>query len=169
MQFFAMTSLLIAAAAVPIDTPKVFPFLAGLAIPPDRLPAGCTIAELPKNFLGVEGFENQWVSTDPRLFAMGDERLPKLLDPTKIEAVYFGIYRERNDVGVIGWAFHSAADAKAAHARLSESYKQEPERMRFWRSGRHVVWLWRDPGTSDACYAALARFVEERVDAAGKK
>ena len=166
MQSIAMLSLLLLAPGVPVDAPQGFPFLAGLTIPKERLPQGCEVAKLPADFLGLRGFQNQAVSTDPRLFVIADERLGDLLDPKLIQATCFGIYREKNDIGIVGWAFQSEEAAKAAHSKLVESYKQEPDRMRFWRAGQHVVWLWRDRGTTDECFAALAKFVEERVDGA---
>ena len=166
MQSIAMLSLLLLAPGVPVDAPQGFPFLAGLTIPKERLPQGCEVAKLPADFLGLRGFQNQAVSTDPRLFVIADERLGDLLDPKLIQATCFGIYPEKTDIGIVGWTFQSEEAAKGAHARLTESYKQEPDRTRFWRAGRHVVWLWRDRGTTDECFAALAKFVEERVDGA---
>lgn len=166
MNLVAVLSVLLLTPCVPADAPKEFPFLASLTIPKERLPQGCEVAKLPADFLGLRGFQNQAVSTDPRLFVIADERLGDLLDPKLIQATCFGIYREKNDVGIVGWAFQSEEAAKGAHARLTDSYKQEPDRMRFWRAGRHVAWLWRDRGTTDECFAALAKFVEERVDVA---
>jgi hypothetical protein len=168
MHAIALLTLLLLTPAAPADAPKEFPFLASLAIPKERLPQGCEVARLPADFLGLRGFKNQAVSTDPRLFVVADERLGELLNPKLIQATCFGIYREKNDIGIVGWAFQSEEAARQAYDKLTESYQQEPDRMRFWRAGRHVVWLWRDPGTSDECFAKLAKFVEERVDGAVK-
>jgi hypothetical protein len=165
MQAIAIFSLLLLAPMAPVDAPKEFPFLAGLTIPKERLPEGCKVADVPADEIGVAGFKNQAVSTDARLFVIADERLGDLLDLKLVQATYFGMYRERKEVGIVGWAFQSEDAAKKAYARLTESYKKEPDRMRFWRAGRHVVWLWRDPGTSDACFAKLEKFVDERVEA----
>lgn len=168
MNVGAVLAVLLLTPSAPVDAPKEFPFLASLTIPRERLPEGCVVAKVPADALGVAGFKNQAVSTDPRLFVIADERLGDLLDPKLIQATCFGIYREKNDVGIVGWAFQSEDAARQAYEKLTDSYKQEPDRMRFWRAGRHVVWLWRDPGTSDECFAKLAKFIEERVRLAGE-
>jgi hypothetical protein len=134
MKLVAVHCVLVLATAVPIDAPQVFPFLTSLAVPKDRLLAGCQVPELPANFLGLGDFKNQVVSTDPRLFIVGD-RLRKVLDRTTMQAAYFGLYREpsepghgRKDLGIFGWAFRSETAAKDAHTKLSRRQPVQLER-----------------------------------------
>ena len=173
MTFVALITILVSTTAAPVDSQKEFPFLAGLTVPVERLPNDCRPADTPPGGRW-DGLKNLEVTTNPRLFIIGD-RLRKVLDRTTIQAAYCGLYSEptnpgdnRKDLGIFGWAFRSEAAAKDAQARLTEFCKQEAGSMRLWRAGRHVVWLWRDPGTSDECFAALAKFVEERVKGAEK-
>ncbi|MBX9790071.1 MAG: hypothetical protein K2Y37_14235 [Pirellulales bacterium] len=172
MPLVAAITILVSTLAVPVDAPREFPFLAGLTVPLDRLPKDCRPADSPPGGGPWQGLKNLQVTTNPRLFFIGD-RLSKVLDRTKIQAAYTGLYRQRLDpgegdrthLGVLGWAFESQAAAKDAHAKLTEFYKQESARMRLWRVNEHVVFVWGDQGTSAECFAALARFVDERAAA----
>ncbi len=171
MNLVAVLSVLLLTPCVPVDAPKEFPFLAGLTVPGDRLPKDCRPTDKPPGGRW-DGLRNLELTTNPRLFIIGD-RLRKVLDRTTIQAAYCGLYSEstnpgdpRKDLGIFGWAFHSEAAAKEAQAKLAEFYKRESANMRLWRINEHVVLLWRDRGTTDACFTALAKFVQERVERA---
>ncbi len=173
MKLIAALSMLVSAAAVPVDRPKEFPFLAGLTVPGDLLPKGCRPTDKPPGGRW-DGLKNLEVTTNPRLFIIGD-KLRKVLDRTTIQAAYCGLYCEptkpgdsRKDLGIFGWAFRSESAAKDAQARLTELFKQESVKLRIWRVKEHVVFLWADSSTSDECFKALEKFVEEHVAAAGK-
>lgn len=139
-----------------------YPRLAALKLPAELLPAGCSLETLPDNVKELQGLKNGQITTDPRFFLIGDERLTKLLDGKQIEAVYFGLYKEKNELGVIGWACINEAAAKSTREKLAESYKNELNRFRLWQVDKCVVWLWRDPGVSDRCFNRLETVVQAR-------
>ncbi len=87
-----------------------------------------------------------------------------MIDSKVVRACYFGIYREKDDIGIIGWAFASEDDARKTHKALAASYAKEPERFRLWHEKKYVIWLWRDPGTTDLCFQHFEQFVTSRVE-----
>jgi hypothetical protein len=124
---------------------------------PESLPEGCAVKKVRGDL------KNCFVTTNSDYFLIGDERLPKVVEKKSIEAAYIGLYRERSDAWVIGWSFTSIAAAKEAHTKLEESFKDERERFRFWRTEKCVVWLGRDPQVTDECFERLLILVEARV------
>jgi hypothetical protein len=139
-------------------------FLHQLTIPEDSLPAGCEIQEIPPDALPVKNLKNRSITTDPRAFVIGDERLDPLIDAKSVEAMYLAIYQEKNDFGIFGWAFRSTDSAKDAHRKLAASYANEPGRMRFWLLDKYVVWLWRDPGVSHSCFDSFSTHIQHVLE-----
>jgi hypothetical protein len=86
-----------------------------------------------------------------------------LLDVKTIKAAYFGTYREKKECGVVGWAFESVESAKKAHNAITASYSDEKERFRFWLVDEYVVWLWRDPGTTDECFQVFEQYLNSQL------
>ena len=143
-----------------------FPVLASLTPAVDDLPDGCQIRSLPKDEPQVQGLKNREINTNPKFYLIGDERLRRLLDEKQIRANYFGMYferRERNECGIIGWQFTDAKQAQKAAKALQASYANEPNRVRIWRHEATVIWLWRDPGVSDACFLWFEKFVGRQL------
>ena len=140
-----------------------YPVLARLTPPKKELPANCKAPELPDNVPRFEGLKNRSITVDPKFFLIGDERLEDLLDSKAIKATYYAIYRERHACGIIGWAFATDDDAKKAHNALAASYANEKSRFRLWHTGKYVVWLWRDPGTSDKCFQFFEQYVNSQL------
>jgi hypothetical protein len=138
-----------------------FPLLAQLSIPESALPLGCSIPEDPRS--PIKGVKNRRVTTDPRAFFFIDREMTKRFGK-HIEAAYFAVYEEGGELGVMGWAFATPAAAKDGHDRLAEKYQ---DRFRLWRTGKYVVCLWRDTGTTDTCHQAFAAFIQTKVDAFG--
>lgn len=139
-----------------------YPLLAALKLPAESLPAGCVLQEIPANVKKLQGFKNGQITTDPRFFSIGEEHVTKLFDAKQIEAVYFGIYKERNELGIVGWACTDLAAAKAMREKLAEGDKNELDRFRLWQVDRCVAWLWRDPGVSDRCFKRLEAVLQAR-------
>lgn len=140
-----------------------YPVLARLTPPKDKLPPNCKIQEIPADVRELEHLENLAITVDSKLFLIGDARLEKLIDKKTINAAYFGLYREKNDCGVIGWAFSNVENAQKAHKAMAESYSNEKERFRLWQFNEYVVWLWRDPGTTDECFESFERYVSSQL------
>lgn len=146
------------AAEVPAQTlDDRFPLLAQLSVPQGALPPGCSIPQDPQ--FPIEGVKNRRVTTDPRAFILLSE---ELTEPFKkhIEAAYYAVYEEGNELGVFGWAFHKPQSAKDAHNRLTTKY---PDRFRWWRKDQYVICLWRDQGTTDKCFEAFTAFLQKKV------
>jgi hypothetical protein len=141
-----------------------YPLLAALKLPAESLPAGCTLQAIPAEVPELKGLKNGEITTNPRFFLIGDERFAELLDAKQIEAVYFGMYKEKNEWGITGWACRSEAAAKALHDKLAVTYKNVPEtdRFRLWQVDKCVAWLWRDPGVSDRCFKRLEAVIQAR-------
>jgi hypothetical protein len=140
-----------------------YPLLAQLTLPADALPAGTQIQEIPPDALPVKGLQNRSITTDPNAFQIGDERLKDIIDPNQVAAMYLALYKERNDLGIFGWAFKSNSAARNTYRKLVEGYA-EPDSMLFWHVDNYVVWLWRDDGTTDSCFREFEAFVEAKVD-----
>jgi hypothetical protein len=136
-----------------------FPLLAQLSIPKEQLPKGCTIPENP--IFPIEGVKNRQVTTDPRAFILLDEELTEPFKP-QIQAAYYAVYEEGNELGIVSWAFDKPESAKAAHEKLKVRF---PDRFRFWVKYRYLIALWRDQGTSDACLKTFEEFIQKKVDA----
>jgi hypothetical protein len=151
------------------DAAPKYPLLAQLSPREDDLPAGCKIAKIRDGDTPVKGMKNRAITTDAKAFLIVDERHKDLLDAKLIEAMYVGIYREKRDIGVIAWAFKTEDAAKRAHQKLADSYAKEAERFRFWRTKKNVVWLWRDPGTTDDCFRYFETFIEAVLTSFGAK
>jgi hypothetical protein len=143
-------------AAQPAD--DRFPLLTRLSIPVAALPPGCSIP--PAVRLPIPGAENRRVTTDPRAFVLVDKLLTERYGK-HVAAAYYAVYKEANELGVMGWAFDTPASAKEAHGRLADKY---PDRFRWWRKGKYVICLWRDAGTTDKCLDAFAAFIQKAVD-----
>jgi hypothetical protein len=146
---------------------KKYPLLAALEIPTKEIPEGCAIRKVSaEEEEGLKGFRNCAILTDPRFFVLGDERIATLVDTKAIEAAYVGLYKHtdgRSDIGIIGWARNSESAAKNLHLKLLESYKNQPERVRFWQVEKCVAWLFRDPGISNPLFAKFETIVGARL------
>lgn len=151
------------------DSLSKYSLLAQLSPSKQALPVGCEIAEIAENDTPVKGLKNRSITTDPKAFVIGDERLKNLLDPAQIEAMYLGLYKEKNELGVFAWAFKTEDAAKTAHRKLAESYAKQPRRFRLWQVGNNLVWLWRDPGTTDACFRQFETFIQGKIKAFSKE
>src|SRR5688572_5940530 len=107
----AFALALLAAAPLLADDPAMLatkhPLLRNLTPADDTLPAGCTKAEFPAEWAAIEGFRNFSITANPRAFLIVDEKLPEAIDARHVTAMYVGSYRERNDVGIVAWAFTS--------------------------------------------------------------
>src|SRR5687767_14128807 len=79
-----------------------FPLLARLSIPEGALPPGCSIPEAPR--FPIKGVKNRRITTDPHAFILIDETLTETFG-NHIEAAYYAVYEEGNELGVMGWAF----------------------------------------------------------------
>lgn len=142
---------------------KKYPVLALLTPPTDSLPPNCKIQEIADVVPELGRLKNLAITVETKLFLIADERLAELIDIQTINACYFGSYREKNDCGIIGWAFKNVDNAKKAHKAMSASYSNEKERFRLWQIDEYVVWLWRDPGTTDACFEFFERYLNSRL------
>jgi hypothetical protein len=109
----------------------------------------------------IEGVKNRQVTTDPRAFILLDEELTEPFKP-KIQAAYYAVYEEGNELGIVGWAFDNPETAKAAHEKLTARF---PDRFHWWLKDRYLIALWRDQGTSDKCLNAFAEFIQKKVEA----
>jgi Domain of unknown function (DUF4440) len=159
-----------AALGAPEEDPELkYPLLASLTIPKDELPSNCTAAKIPENEPGLQGLRNCAINTNPKFFTIGDGRIKDLIDGNVVQASYFGVYRERNECGIIAWAFASEKDAKNARQAIASSYANEPERFKVWQVKKYVIWLWRDPGTTDACFRSMEQFVQAKVNPLSNK
>lgn len=185
---FVITSILAAIAAVersPAEKPAAeYPLLARLTLPKDSLPADCEIPDIlempadeipgiPADATPLKGLKNRSITTNPKAFLIGDERLKELIDAKQVEAMYLALYEEGNgpgnDVGVFGWAFKTENAARKTRKRLAASYANEPKRYGFWQVENYVVWLWRDTGVTDASFRQLETFIQEKVAAFKRK
>lgn len=142
---------------------KKYPVLARLTPPQDKLPPNCKIQEIPDNIPELKQLKNLAITIEPKLFLIADERLATLIDIKTINASYFGMYREKNECGIIGWAFTNVENAKKAHKAMAASYSNEKERFRLWQIDEYVVWLWRDPGTTDECFQSFERYLNSQL------
>ncbi len=161
-----------AAAQEPTEQERLarkYPLLAGLTLPEKQLPMDCRPEEVPEDIESLKGLKNRAITVNPKFFLLGDGGLDKLMDAKAIEATYFGVYREKNELGITGWAFKTSEAAKKAHEALIKKYKKEPERSRFWHAEKTVIWLWRDPDTTDDCFETFERFVNAQLNESKKK
>src|SRR5581483_2813916 len=114
---------LFAIAAAPLNAAdgaaaERFPLLNRLTPPDATLPRGCSVA---KGSSPVEGLTNRLITTNPGLIMFMDGPLTEAVG-TNIEAMYYGVYREKAEIGVFGWAFKSQETAKQARDKLVEKY-----------------------------------------------
>ena len=142
---------------------KKYPVLARLTPSKEELPPKCQILEIPNDIPELKGLKNLAITVEPKHFLIADKQLQDIIDAKMVQAAYFAIYREGNELGVMGWAFASAEDAKVTHQKLSETYGKDQERFRLWQVDQHVVWLWRDSGTSNSCFESFERFLNAKL------
>ena len=57
---------------------------------------------------------------------------------TNIQAIYYAVYQEKNDLGIVGWAFKTEEDAKQARDKLVEKHG---DRFTVWLSKKYVLAL----------------------------
>jgi hypothetical protein len=153
-------------AALADENPKQrvvteYGLLAQLSLPKDKLPEGCEIRDDPKKRV-----KNRSIITDPKVLGAVIDDFDGLFDLETLEAAYLAVYKEKNELGVFGWRFRTADAATAAHKKLKQQFAKESERTRLWLMNKDVVWLWRDPGTTDECFEHFEKFLQARVDAA---
>ena len=160
----AVLSLCAAGTSATAAPDAKYPLLEQLTVPKKDLPDSCETQEIPPDALPVKGLKNCSVTNDPKAFVIGDEPLKDLIDPKDVEAMYLALYREKGDCGLFGWAFKTEDDALKAYERLAAHYGNQFQRIRLWQAKNYVVWLWRDPGTSDECFHRLKNFVQAKVD-----
>jgi hypothetical protein len=145
-----------------------YPLLEQLSLPEETLPAGCKIVEFPAD-VPIKGLKNRTISNDPLTFLMGDSRFKELIDPQEVEAKYLGIYKEKRDLFVFGWAFKSEEAASATHKKLVESYANRTEHMRFWLAKKELVMLGRDSGTTVGSFQHFEKFIQDKVAQIGEQ
>ena len=145
---------------------KQYPLLAALRVPASELPEGCKEMEVPADVEELKGLKNCAITTEPKFFVIVDEPLRDLIDVKAVKAAYFGMYQEKNkECGIMGWRFASEDAAGKAHQAMAEHYANDPRRYRFWQKGEHVIWLWRDPPISDACFQHFEQVLTAKLGA----
>ena len=138
-----------------------FPLLARLTPPEAALPRGCCI---PKGRPPVKGLQNSSITTNAQAFLFVDRQSTELL-ATNIQAIYYAVYREKGELGIFGWAFKTEEAAKQARDKLLEKHG---DRFRVWLGQKSVLCLWRDVGTTDACFQHFKDFLDRQVDKAAR-
>jgi len=139
-----------------------FPLLARLRPPQGELPIGCPVKEVPSNIPALKGFENQSITVNPKLFLLTDPRLSKVIDVKSIQAAYIGMYGDTEECGVVGLALANSEFAQKAHDAVAAQYAGQ-DRVRLWKKGNSVVWLWRDRSKTNACYEYLEKYVNSQM------
>ena len=134
--------------------------LAELSIPEDALPPGCSI---PENLNPpIKGVNNRQVTTDPRAFVLTDDEVTREFQ-RNVKAMYYAVYREGNELGILAWAFDRPETARKAH-RVMTDKQTDKQQFKFWCTGEYVILLWRDKGTSDNCFQNFATFIQKKFD-----
>ena len=145
--------------AADAETESKFPLLARLDIPVALLPEGCAKPEIKDGRFPIPGLRQCAVTTDARAIAALDERVTKV-GSMKTSGLYFGVYREKGELGVTAWAFATENVARDAHHNVVKAARF----FKTWRRGRHVVALWRDKGATDGCMREMAAVIERIVE-----
>jgi hypothetical protein len=143
---------------------KKYPFLSRLDIPTDKLPKGCSKPDLQPEDFPIAGIRQGGVTTDSRAIAALDrDRRGPNVGAENIHAIYLASYKERGELGVVGYAFADTQVANDAYNNM----KKEHDDYRVWLCGKNVVWLWRDTGTTDQCIREMALIIEVLVERHG--
>lgn len=144
------------------------PFLRRLILPKDQLPEGCTLFDFPKDLVKGKDLKNPCIIADADTLA----KLPsnrRLFEGVAPKAMLIAVYQENSkDLGVYAWRFESDKTAEAFLETLSKRFPNS-RRVRLYRTGPFVIWLWRDPGISDDCFRAFEMFLDRAVKEREKK
>ncbi|MBI5759764.1 MAG: hypothetical protein HZA46_14700 [Planctomycetales bacterium] len=136
---------------------KKYPLLARLDMPKDSLPPGCSKPDLQPDDFPVKGLRQSAITTDARAIAALDKVVR--VEAENTQAVYFAVYKEAGELGVIGWAFATEEVAKDAHQNVTKRGRA----FKIWRQGKYLITLWRDTGTTDRCMQQMAENIEAIV------
>jgi hypothetical protein len=142
-------------------------FLRRLILPKDKLPEGCTIPQLPKDFVKGKELANPCIISDAdTLRKLPDRR--RLVDIVKLKAMLFAVYKEKNEIGVSAWRLDSSETAEEFLDTMKKRFSNE-RRVRLWQTGPHVIWPWRDPGVSNESFSVFEMFLDKAVKERDKK
>ena len=147
--------------AAQCDAPNVedrYPLLAQLSLPKDALPMGCSIPDHPNP--PIKGLQNRRITTDSRAFIVIDDEVTKEFGKS-VDAVYYAVYVEKNEIGILAWAFETPKLALDVHCVLTKKYAG---RVELWRKDKYLICLWRDKGTTDKCFKHFKAFIQNKVD-----
>jgi hypothetical protein len=136
---------------------KKYPLLARLDMPKDSLPPGCSKPDLQPDDFPVKGLRQSAITTDARAITALDREAGVAAKNTR--AVYYAVYKEAGELGVIGWAFATEEVAKDAHQNVTKRGRS----FKIWRQGKYLITLWRDTGTTDRCMQQMAENIEAIV------
>ena len=140
------------------DLKKKYPLLARLDIPTDSLPKGCTKPDLQPDDFPLEGLRQCAIITDSLAITAMDKRATKV-GANNIDAMYYAIYKEAGELGVVGFAFNNSQVAKNAYENLIK----DDDGFRTWLRGKYVIRIWRDIGTTDECMQQMAAIIERII------
>lgn len=146
------------------DLAKTYPLLSRLDISENALPKGCTKPNLRPEDFPLKGIRQCTITTDPRAIAAMEKRHFKV-GAKNIEAIYFAVYKEANELGVIGCAFINPEIAKKAYKNLTKGQSF----FKIWLSGKYVIVLWHDKGTTEKCMQQMKTLIEKVVQSSDKK
>jgi HEAT repeat protein len=136
--------------------------LAQLVFPDDQLPRGCTISPITKDVERWKKVGNPGVTADPDIIGtICREGGFSKDDISSVRCMLFAFYKEKSDLGITGWRLSSPDSAKMFYAKLSAKLGRDHDRVRSWIHDDYVLIVWREPGTSDACFEELEKRVED--------
>ncbi len=140
------------------ETNKEFPLLAGLDIPEDALPEGCSKPDLQPDDFPIKGLRQCGITTDSRAIAFMDQEATRV-GAKSIEAMYYAVYKEEGELFVIGWAFTSTKVAREAYKNAAKNHRC----FKAWQRGKYAIAFWRDMGTTDECMKQMAAILDRVV------
>lgn len=160
--WFLWTISMASLGAADVSIGERYPLLTQLTLPESTLPPGCAVA---KGQPPIPGLENRAVTTNAQMFVLVDAGLTERFK-TNVQAMYYGVYREKGELGIFGWAFQDEPSASEFHTKLQATHH---DRFKVWRSQHYVICLWRDTGTTDECFQHFVRFLQKQLSAAPKE
>ena len=138
-------------------TTNRFPLLAQLTPPENTLPSGCVVS---KGDSPIKGLKNLTVTTNAETFVLTDGELTQQFG-TNVQAMYYAVYREKGELGILAWAFKTENQAQQVRDKIKE---KNGDRFTLWTKKHYVICLWRDVGTTDECFKFFKDFLQSRVE-----